>query len=309
MRETCLDQVYELAKKDPRIVFVGSDLGVGTLRKFKEEMPERFHMEGISEMHLVGMSAGLALEGSIVYANTISTFLTRRCFEQVAVDVCLHNLPVRLIGNGGGLVYAPLGPTHLAIEDISIFRALPNMTIVAVADADEMKRLMPQTVDHPGPIYIRLGKGYDPIVTNDSVPFVIGKGLKMRDGGDALLITTGITLKVAQEAAAKLAEDGIQCTILHMPTIKPFDREQMLDLAGKVRAVVAIEENTVIGGLGSAVAEEIAEAGFSPGKKFKRIGIPDVFSDRYGSQANLMDYHHINTDTTVSTVRGLLGRK
>jgi transketolase len=308
MRETCLDQVYELAKKDPRVVFVGSDLGVGTLRKFKEEMPDRFHMEGISEMHLVGMSAGLALEGSIVYANTISTFLTRRCFEQVAVDVCLHNLPVRLIGNGGGLVYAPLGPTHLAIEDISIFRALPNMTICAVADADEMKRLMPQTVDHPGPIYIRLGKGYDPIVTNDAVPFVIGKGLKMRDGGDALLITTGITLKVAQEAAAKLAGDGIQCAILHMPTIKPFDREQMLDLAGRVRAVVAIEENTVIGGLGSAVAEEIAEAGFSPGKKFRRIGIPDVFSDRYGSQANLMDYHHINTDTAVATVRALLGR-
>lgn len=309
MRETCLDQVYELAKKDPRIVFVGSDLGVGTLRKFKEEMPDRFHMEGISEMHLVGMSAGLALEGSIVYANTISTFLTRRCFEQVAVDVCLHNLPVRLIGNGGGLVYAPLGPTHLAIEDISIFRALPNMTIVAVADAEEMKRLMPQTVDHPGPIYIRLAKGYDPVVTSDAVPFRIGQGLKMRDGGDALLVTTGITLKVAQEAAAKLADDGIQCAILHMPTIKPFDREQLLDLAAKVRAIVPIEENTVIGGLGSAVAEEIAEAGFSPGKKFKRIGIPDVFSDRYGSQANLMDYHHINTDAAVATVRALLGRK
>jgi transketolase len=309
MRETCLDQVYELARKDPRVVFVGSDLGVGTLRKFKEEMPDRFHMEGISEMHLVGMSAGLALEGSIVYANTISTFLTRRCFEQVAVDVCLHNLPVRLIGNGGGLVYAPLGPTHLAIEDISIFRALPNMTICAVADAEEMKRLMPQTVDHPGPIYIRLGKGYDPIVTNDSVPFRIGKGLKFRDGGDALLVTTGITLKVAQEAAAKLAEEGVQCTILHMPTIKPFDREQMLDLAGGVRAIAVIEENTVIGGLGCAVAEEIAEAGFSPGKKFKRIGIPDVFSDRYGSQANLMDYHHINAASTVETVRRLLGRR
>jgi transketolase len=216
---------------------------------------------------------------------------------------------VRLIGNGGGLVYAPLGPTHLAIEDISIFRALPNMTIVAVADAEEMKRLMPQTVDHPGPIYIRLAKGYDPVVTDDATPFRIGKGLKMRDGSDALLVTTGITLKVAQETAAKLAGEGVQCAILHMPTIKPFDREQLLDLAAKVRAIVAVEENTVIGGLGSAVAEEIAEAGFSPGKKFKRIGIPDVFSDRYGSQANLMDYHHINADAAVSTVRALLGRK
>jgi transketolase len=308
MRETCLDQVYELAKKDPRVVFIGSDLGVGTLRKYKEEMPERFYMEGISEAHCVGMAAGMALEGDVVYVNTISTFLTRRCFEQVAVDLCLHNLNVRLIGNGGGLVYAPLGPTHLAIEDISIFRALPNMTIVAVADAEEMKRLMPQTVDHEGPIYIRLAKGYDPVVTNDAVPFRIGKGLRMREGKDALLVTTGITLKVAQDAAGKLAADGIECTILHMPTIKPFDLEQLLQLAAPVRAVVPIEENTIIGGLGSAVAEAIAEAGFSPGKKFRRIGIPDVFSDRYGSQANLMDYHNVNAGTAVATVRSLLGR-
>ncbi len=309
MRETCLDQVYELAKADPRITFIGSDLGVGTLRKFKEEMPERFYMEGISEAHLVGMAAGLALEGGIVYANTISTFITRRCFEQVAVDVCLHNLNVRLIGNGGGLVYAPLGPTHLAIEDISILRALPNMTIVAVADAEEMKRLMPQTVDYAGPIYIRLGKGYDPIVTSDAVPFRIGKGLHMREGGDVLLVTTGITLKVAQEAAKALAPGGVECAILHMPTIKPFDLELLLDLAGRVRAVIAIEENTILGGLGSAVAEAIAEAGFSPGKKFRRIGIPDVFSDRYGSQANLMDYHGINAGAVVSTARALLGHR
>jgi len=308
MRETCLDQVYALAKKDPRIVFIGSDLGVGTLRKFKEEMPERFYMEGIAEQHCVGMAAGMALEGNIVYVNTISTFLTRRCFEQVAVDLCLHNLDVRLIGNGGGLVYAPLGPTHLAIEDISIFRALPNMAIVAVADAEEMKRLMPQTVEHKGPLYIRLAKGYDPVVTSDSVPFRIGKGLPMRQGNDVLLVTTGITLKVAQESAQKLAGEGIDCAILHMPTIKPFDVELFLDMAEPARAIVPIEENTIIGGLGSAAAEVVAEAGYSPGKKFKRIGIPDVFPDRYGSQANLMDYHRINTEQVLSTVRALLAR-
>jgi transketolase len=308
MRETCLDQVYELAKTDPRVVFIGSDLGIGVLRKFKEEMPDRFYMEGICEAHVVGMAAGIALEGDIVYVNTISTFLTRRCFEQVAVDLCLHNLNVRLIGNGGGLVYAPLGPTHLAIEDISIFRALPNMTIVAVADAEEMKRFMPQTVDHEGPIYIRLAKGYDPIVTNDTVPFRIGKGLAMRNGRDALLVTTGITLGVAQDAAMRVAADGIECAILHMPTIKPFDKEQLLERAGPARAIVAIEENTIIGGLGSAVAEVIAEAGFSPGKKFRRIGIPDVFPDHYGSQEKLMDHYRINVDGVTSAIRALLHR-
>jgi transketolase len=308
MRETCLDQVYELAKTDPRVVFIGSDLGIGVLRKFKEEMPDRFYMEGISEAHVVGMAAGIALEGGVVYVNTISTFLTRRCFDQVAVDLCLHNLNVRLIGNGGGLVYAPLGPTHLAIEDISIFRALPNMTIVAVADAEEMKRFMPQTVDYEGPIYIRLAKGYDPVVTNDTVPFRIGKGLAMRNGRDALLVTTGITLGVAQEAATRVAADGIECAILHMPTIKPLDNEQLLELAAGARAIVAIEENTIIGGLGSAVAEVIAEAGFSPGKKFRRIGIPDVFPDHYGSQEKLMDHYRINADGVTSAIRALLHR-
>src|SRR6267143_2196339 len=151
MRKTCLDMVYELARKDERIFFIGSDLGVGTLKQFKAEMPDRFFMEGVSEANIVGIAAGLALEGKIVYINTIATFLTRRCFEQVALDLCLHNANVRLIASGGGLVYAPLGPTHEAIDDIAIFRALSGMPSIAPSDAEEMKRLMPATVDHPGP--------------------------------------------------------------------------------------------------------------------------------------------------------------
>ncbi len=308
MRETCLKEVYRLAKDDKRIIFIGSDLGVGTLKEFKEEMPERFFIEGITEANVVGMASGMALEGRIVYVNTISTFLTRRCFEQVVVDVCLHNLNVRLIGNGGGVVYAPLGPTHLAIEDISIFRAIPNMTILAPADADEMRRLMPQTVDWPGPIYIRLAKGYDPIVTDDSVPCRIGKALPMRAGSDVLLVTTGITLKLAKQAAETLAGEGISAAILHMPTVKPLDTEAFFDLAGPVRAIVTIEENTIIGGLGGAIAEQVAEAGFSPSKRFKRIGIPDAFPDKYGSQADLMNHYRITAAEIVATCHALLGR-
>src|SRR2546425_5843786 len=143
--------VYELAKKDERIVFIGSDLGIGTLDNFRKEMPNRFFMEGVSEANIVGMAAGLALEGRIVYVNTIATFITRRCFEQVVLDLGLHNANVRLIGSGGGVVYAPLGPTHLAIDDIAIMRAIPNMTIVAPCDANEMGRLMPLTLDSHGP--------------------------------------------------------------------------------------------------------------------------------------------------------------
>src|SRR3989338_7545454 len=142
--------VYELAKQDPRIIYIGADVGAGTLDELKIERPDQFIMEGVSEQHVIGMAAGLAKEGFIPYVNTIATFITRRCFEQVVVDCCLHNLPVRLIGNGGGLVYAPLGPTHQAIEDISIMRSLPNMIVVAVSDADEMQRCMMQTPNIPG---------------------------------------------------------------------------------------------------------------------------------------------------------------
>src|SRR6202163_2273343 len=180
MRNACLEKVHDLAKRDGRVVFIGSDLSPGLLAEMKREMPDRYYMEGIMEQNVIGMAAGFALEGYIPYVNTIATFITRRCYEQVAVDLCLHDLPLRLIGNGGGLVYATLGPTHLAIEDVAIMRALPNMTVVAVCDAAEMKSLMAGRLDWPGRIYIRLAKGGDPIVSRPQNGFAIGKAIPMR---------------------------------------------------------------------------------------------------------------------------------
>lgn len=306
MRGRCLNLVHKLAKADERIVFLGSDLGFGTLKQFREELPERFIMEGINEAHAIGMAAGLAFDGRIVYVNTIATFLTRRCYEQVALDLCLHNTKVRLIGNGGGMVYAPLGSTHLAIEDIAIMRALPNMAIVAVADAEEMERLMPQTVDWPGPLYIRLAKGYDPIVSDPAIPFVLGKGMEIQRGKDVLLVATGVTLGPAKEAAKQLAEAGIACGILHMHTVKPFDTELFLDMAQGVKAVISVEEHTILGGLGSAVAEVLAETPFARQPRFKRLGIPDVFPDKYGTQNQLMGRYGIDTAAIRMTVELLL---
>jgi len=305
MRKTCLDMVYQLAQEDERIFFIGSDLGVGTLDDFKENIPDRFLMEGVSEANLIGMSAGLAMEGKVVYVNTIATFITRRCYEQIVLDLCLHNVNVRLIGNGAGLVYAPLGPTHLAIEDVSILRAIPNMTVIVPADADEMRRLMPQTVDYQGPLYIRLAKGYDPIVTNNDKPFVIGKAIPIREGSDALIVTTGVALGGALQAAETLSGLGIDATVLHCPTVKPLDAEAIMDYASSARVIVSFEEQTVIGGLGSAVAEIVAEANFDPAKRFKRMGIPDVFPDRYGTQDSLMEHYSLTSEGLVSTVIGL----
>ncbi len=307
MRKASLDQVFELAKQDPRVFFIGSDLGAGTLDEFRKTIPDRFFMEGISEAHIIGMAAGLALEGKIPYINTISTFFSRRALEQIILDLCLHHVPVRLIANGGGLVYAPLGPTHLAIDDISLLRTIPNMTVIAPCDAEEMKRCMKQTLDYPGPIYIRVAKGGDPVVSVASHEFKIGRAIEMRSGNDVLIVTTGVTLKPALEAADALNQRGIQTGVLHMHTIKPLDHDALIRMMGPVRAVVAIEENTVIGGLGSAVAEVLAEANFPTVKKFRRIGVPDVFPDEYGSQASLMNKYSINVNGLISVINGFLG--
>lgn len=306
MRKACLSAIHEMARVDERVIFIGSDIARGTLQGFRDEMPDRFFMEGVSEAHIVSMMAGLAMNGKVPYVNTIACFITRRCFEQIVLDACLHRFNLRLIGSGGGLVYAPLGPTHLAIEDVAILRALPNMTIVSVADAEEMKRLMPETLDWPGPIYIRLGKGGDPIVTADNPPFAIGRAFPMRPGTDALVVTTGVMLKPALDAAESLERSGVSAGVLHVPTVKPLDTATLLDGIRSVRAVVTVEEHTIIGGLGSAVAEVLAEAGLSPTRRFARIGIPDVFPQKYGSQADLLAGFGITPQDIEARVKGLL---
>lgn len=306
MRKTCLNKVHDLARRDHRVFFIGSDLGHGTLDEFAAEFPGRFLREGVSEANVVGMAAGLALEGKIVYVNTIATFLSRRAYEQIAVDLCMHNLPVRLIGNGGGLVYAPLGSTHLALEDMTLMSALPNMTVVCPCDAQEMSRFMDQTLDWPGPIYIRLGKGYDPVVSREEPGFAIGRGIRYREGRDALLVVTGVVLQEAVEAAALLEAEGVDLAILHLPTVKPLDTETLLDMAGPVRAVVVAEENTLQGGLGSAVARHIAEQAWNPPKKCRFLGIPDVFPDVYGSQKELMARFNLTAPPLAQTILELL---
>jgi len=306
MRNACLDMITTLAATDRRVVFVGSDLGPGTMADFQERFPERFFMEGISEAAVVGMAAGLAMEGFVPYVNTIATFLTRRAYEQVALDVCMHKVPVRLIGNGGGLVYAPLGSTHMAIEDIALMRALPNMTVVCPADADEMRRFMALTLDWPDPIYIRLGKGYDPIVSQPEHGFRIGRAIHYNHGADALLVTTGVTLQEAIAAARLLETQGITAGILHMHTVKPLDAEQFLDLAVKVPVIVSLEEHTTMGGLGEALAALLAASGFSPAKRFAGIGIPDRFPDYYGSQQEIMARFGLTPEKIAGTVMRLM---
>jgi transketolase len=307
MRKTALDCVYKLSKIDERVVFVGSDLGPGVLDKMKTEFPDRFFMEGVSEQYIIGMAAGLAMEGFIPYVNTIATFLTRRCYEQVAVDLCMHDLPVRLIANGGGGVYAPLGPTHLAIEDIAIMRALPNMAVVVPCDADEMNRLMMSTLEWPHPIYIRLAKGGDRVVSAEQNGFELGKSIKMRDGVDGLFITTGVMTQLALETAEILKTKGVDVGVLHVHTIKPFDTSGVVSAIESVKAVVTVEEHIVNGGLGSAVLESCSELHPELLPKISRIGIPDKFATEYGSQSSLLKHWGITSDNLFTAMMKKLG--
>ena len=311
MRKTCLDMVYALARTDPRVVFIGSDLIPGLLKGMKAEFPDRYFMEGITEQNVIGMAGGMAMDGFMPYVNTIATFITRRCYEQVALDLCLHDLPVRLIANGGGVVYAPLGPTHLAVEDLAIMRALPNMTVTAVVDADEMVRLMQASLDWPHPIYIRLAKGGDPIVSRAELGFAIGKGIVMREASRSdhvLLVSCGVMTNRSLAAASLLADQGIAAEVLHIHTVKPLDEALLVERAGKARLVVTLEEHSVIGGLGSAVTDLlVAELGGAL-PRIARFGLPDRFMEKYGVQDDLLQLCGLQPPQIAERVTALLGK-
>jgi len=302
MRKTSLDCVYELAKKDKRVIFVGSDLGPGVLDDFKKNIPDRFFMEGVAEQYIIGMSAGLAKEGFIPYVNTISTFITRRCYEQVAIDLCLHNLPVRLIGNGGGLVYAPLGPTHLAIEDISIMRAIPNMTIISPCDANEMRNLMMQTIDYKSPIYVRLGRGGEEVITNSIKSFEIGKGILLKKPKEVLIISCGTMTQKSLKVSKILSKQNIEAGVLHINTIKPIDQEKIIHNSKNCKLIVTLEEHVRTGGLGSSVLECINDHNKNFLNKVLRIGLDDKFPEQYGNQQTLQDASGLSDTKIVKNI-------
>jgi transketolase len=300
MRQTCLNSIFELAKINNKVIFIGSDLGFGVLNDFKKKFPKRFFMEGVSEQFIIGMAAGLAKEGFIPYVNTIATFLTRRCFDQIVVDMCLHNLPVRLIANGGGLVYAPLGPTHLALEDISILRSLPNMTILSPCDAIEMKNLVMQTTKIKTPIYIRIARGGDKIISKSKSK--IGDPVIFKEGKDIAFITTGVMAQVALEASNRLEKQGFNAKVIHLHTLKPISEHLLINNLKNISKIITVEEHFSIGGLGSIILEFLNRNKLSKKIEVKILGIPDRFPDKYGEQIDLFDYYKLNSKSLVNEV-------
>jgi len=298
-------EIEELTLADPRIVFLGSDLGCGMFERLRKEAPDRFFMEGVSEQHLIGMAAGLAKEGFIPFVMTIATFLTRRCLEQIVVDTALHGLPVRLLGSGTGLAYAALGPTHIAVDDFALLRPVPGMTVLAPAETVEANALLDQSVDHHGPLYMRLPRGSElPIAGLDRS--IIGRPVLMREPGPVLLVSTGQLTFTALAAHELLLKHGISAGVVHAHTVKPLDGSMLAALARRVEFVVTVEEHLRIGGLGSALLEVLHDAQVSPMPAVIRCGVPDEFVAGYGLREQQLEKYRLTAEAIADAVLGVM---
>ena len=304
MRAAFIQTLIECARVDGRIWLLVGDLGYSVVEPFRQEFPDRFINIGVAEQNMTGIAAGLALSGKVVFTYSIANFPTLRCLEQVRNDVCYHEANVKIVAVGGGLAYGAQGMTHHATEDLAIMRALPNMTVVAPGDPVEAVLATRAVAKWPGPCYMRLGKAQEPVVHQTSPDFQIGKAITVREGGDVTLATTGGILFNTMQAAEQLARQGIQARVLSMPTIKPLDSEAVLAAAEQTKAIITVEEHSLIGGLGSAVAEVLAELGNSH-TTFRRIGIKDEFCRQVGSQEYLRGIYGLSVDSIIEVVRSL----
>lgn len=309
MRQAILNTLEKISNKNKKIIFIGSDLGPDVLKNFKKKYPKRFFMEGAAEQHIISMASGLTKEGFIVYINTIGTFLTRRCYEQILLDGSFQNSKIRLIANGGGLVYAPLGSTHLATDDLGLMRLIPNMIIFSAADKIEIEKMLKVSNNLPNPIYFRVAKGGDPICTHRLYKkFKIGK-IYTYGKGNIIIFTTGILLDICLKIQKELLKEKINIKIAHTPTIKPLEPRNVTNITKSAKYIFSIEEHSIIGGLGSTISEILVENYPRGLKKFQKIGLPDQNIQGYGRQHNLMEKYKIDYKNILVKIKTVLKNK
>lgn len=276
MRKIFFQILENIFREDNKIFLLTGDLGIKFFRNFKDIDTQRFINVGVAEADMIGIASGLALSGKNVYCYSIIPFLIMRTFEQIRIDICYNNLNVKLLGAGGGLIYGAEGITHHAIEDLALMRSLPNMTVTAPGDAREAEALARASINYPGPLYVRFGRDLDPIVHQDDFKFQIGKGIIVNQGKDICLLVIGTMLHPSQIVLEILTKQGFNPTLISLHTLKPLDTELIKDCAKKYKTIFTLEEHNIIGGLGSAVAEVLAESKYTG--LFKRIGIPDRYA-------------------------------
>ena len=302
MRDSFIRSLLELAKEDPNIELVTGDLGFGVLRPFWEALPDQFINAGIAEQNMTAMAAGMALEGKTVFVYSIGNFPTMRCLEQIRNDCAYHGANVKIVCVGGGFVYGSLGMSHHATEDLAVMRSLPGVTVFSPADKVEAVEVAKAAAAYPGTCYIRLGRGGEPVVREKIESFEVGKAIPVQKGSRVAIFSTGDIYKEAALAAELLFQNGIKPTVYTFPTVMPIDEELVLKCAREHELIVTCEEHNIQGGLGTAVAEVLAE---QPGNKARllRIGMENAYCSVVGTQEHLRKIYGMSGEQIARRIK------
>lgn len=307
MRTAFIEALNEMADRDSRVCLIVGDLGYSVIEEFASKHPNQFVNAGVAEQNMIGLAVGMALSGKVVFTYSIGNFGTLRCLEQIRNDVCYHRANVKVVAVGGGLAYGNLGVTHHASEDVAIMRALPNMIVVAPGDPIEARLATKAVVALDGPAYLRLGKAGEPVVHAHEPSFELGRAIMMREGSDLTLIAGGAMLATADHVASHMAEKGLSVRLLSMHTIKPLDVDAVVSAATETRFVFTLEEHSIEGGLGGAVAEVMSELG-GPRANLKRIGLRPQFNKVVGDQKYLKALHGLDEEGVMKTIQPIIAR-
>lgn len=300
------EALVELGSKYPNLVVLDADLSKSTKTiMFAKRYPERFFNMGIAEANMMSVAAGLAASGKITFASTFAVFATGRAYDQIRMDIAYSNTNVKIFATHGGISVGKDGASHQMIEDIAMMRVLPNMVVLAPSDATQTKKIVKLMAIHKGPMYARVGRASAPLVykEKDLEKLRIGQGLIVEDGTDVTIIACGTMIESALDARKTLMRDSIEPRIIDMHTIKPLDSQLIVKCAKETNAIITVEEHSIIGGLGAAVAEVLAEEGISI--PFKRMGIKDVFCES-GEPKKLLEKYELNDKHIVKNVKKLL---
>jgi transketolase len=297
------EALVDLGARDPRVVVLDGDLANSTkVDGFADAFPERFFEMGIAEQNMIGVAAGLATAGLVPFATTFAAFAAYRDLDQVRVVVAQSRLHVVIVGGYAGLLIGKAGKSHVCLEDVAIMRALPNMTVLAPGDGVEARQVVARAAEHSGPVYVRLGRDLTPDLFDESYEFAIGRPVLLRDGRDVALLTTGLQAARTLAAADLLAAEGIEALVLHLPTVKPLPEDAVVEAARRTGAVVTAEDHSIVGGLGSAVAETLGERHPTA---LRRIGTRDTYAES-GPNDALLEKYGLTARHVADAARALL---
>ena len=305
MRKVFNKELLKIAKEDPRVFMILADIGYGEIEGFAEAFPDRFINCGVAEQNMTGVACGVAMEGNIAVTYSIANFPTLRCLEQIRNDVCYHNANVKIVIIGGGMTYGELGISHHSTEDIAIMRALPNMVVLVPCDPVETAALTKMMMKYDGPVYFRCGYKGEPAIVEKPFEARLGGSSLIRNGRDVTVFFAGTVGINAKKAVEKLAQEGIDCRLVSLYSIKPIDKAAILAAAKETRGIVVLEEHNICGGVGSAVAEVLMDEGAGD-IPFKRIAMPDVNATKIGCQAWMREQYGLGVSDVVSAVREIV---